>query len=208
VRLRVRTPAGVSRNQKCLLRLCRLGETRGDNGGSFRLQRRFEMLLVFNKNQIAGPGTRYARNAADFRTLVADNLCPYSLCDLPNCSLHGTCFIRLRAERKVSATTRASSRSRGNARGTLPCLSPARTYVGLIDGSIGTWKGAASAVPILRRRSPSFVCYEPPRRMSVSSRMRSCNAKSSGSCSRCSVCSPISSCPSGGHWRPRFRSES
>jgi hypothetical protein len=57
------------------------------------------VLLVFDEHKVAVGARRDAGNSRDRDLIVTDNLRPNGTRDLPN-ARHGTCFIRLRQERK------------------------------------------------------------------------------------------------------------
>src|SRR6266496_251951 len=83
------------------------------------------MLFVLNKHEIAVVSRGNACGAADLNSFIANNTRPDCVSDLAQSPPHGTCFIRLRWEKKaihrmlhdLSSRTRAlKERERGTLR--------------------------------------------------------------------------------------------
>jgi hypothetical protein len=89
-------------DQQSFGRLCLFGKAPRNHCGGARLERQIKAFHFLHEHKITSLGTGNASDAANI-TIIPDNPRADHFGNLADPPLHGTCFIRLRRERKAEA---------------------------------------------------------------------------------------------------------
>src|SRR5260370_31811399 len=89
-------------DQQSFGRLCLFGKAPRNHCGGTRLERQIKVFHFLHEHKITSLGTGNACDAANL-TIIPDNPRSDRFGNFADPPLHGTCFIRLRWERKAEA---------------------------------------------------------------------------------------------------------